>query len=418
MRELTVLDSIEKCSGKNDKRDILLVNSNNKKLEQLLDAAFNFHRKYFIHKFNMPKPVLQKVMVDRHDEFMFLLSDLETGNFRGGVGQTMVETFMGNCNALQQRWYSAVLNKDLKAGFSIESANKSGFDIPRFEVMLAKDGKKCKQLPVLLNGGLYASTKLDGYRCHATVIDGDVTLRSRNGKIYENFPTIIAALSQAFPKGKYIFDGEIMSDDFQSMQKTAFDKKGQTVGDVVYHIFEDIPYNEWVSQDFKMKKSKRVELLDKHAKKWENKNLPLEVVDNHRITTMEELQDLEVEFIILGYEGVMIIPDIPYYVGRKSNRLLKMKSMLSQDVEILGFYEGKSKFTGMLGGFVVKQENGLECEVGGGFTDDFRKQVWAKKKKFLGRMFECKYQDLTNHDIMRFPIFMRWRDQGKGSGKI
>ena len=111
---------------------------------------------------------------------------------------------------------------------------------------------------------------------------------------------------------------------------------------------------------------------------------------------------------------MMALPDIPYYLGKKSNKLLKFKSaiMKSEDCEIIGFYEGDTgtKYQGMLGGFVLRQENGLECKCGSGFSDSDRNYIWNNQNEFLGRIVEVKYQEKSNHDIMRFPIFMRYRD--------
>jgi ATP-dependent DNA ligase len=86
--------------------------------------------------------------------------------------------------------------------------------------------------------------------------------------------------------------------------------------------------------------------------------------------------------------------------------------MVSQDCEITGFYEGKNdtKHIGRLGGVVLKQENGLACECGSGFSDESREYIWNNQAEFLGRVIECKYQELSVHNIMRFPIFIRFRD--------
>jgi ATP-dependent DNA ligase len=64
----------------------------------------------------------------------------------------------------------------------------------------------------------------------------------------------------------------------------------------------------------------------------------------------------------------------------------------------------------MLGKVLVKQENGVAGEVGSGFNDADREYIWNNKDKFLGRKIECKFQELTDDGKMRFPIFLRFRD--------
>jgi DNA ligase 1 len=81
-------------------------------------------------------------------------------------------------------------------------------------------------------------------------------------------------------------------------------------------------------------------------------------------------------------------------------------------------YEGTGKYEGMMGGLTVIQDNNKICDVGSGFTDEDRKWMWENKDQVIGRIAEVSFQEMTNDDIMRFPIFKRWRDSGSNSGKI
>ena len=86
--------------------------------------------------------------------------------------------------------------------------------------------------------------------------------------------------------------------------------------------------------------------------------------------------------------------------------------MESEDCEIIGCYEGDAgtKYEGKFGGFVLKQENGKQCKCGSGFSDADREYIWHNQSEFIGQVIEVKYQEKTNHDILRFPIFMRYRN--------
>ena len=418
MNELQILTAISNVSSKNAKIDLLKAACNNTRMQDLLDAAFNYNRKFLIKNWNITTPTL--IEQDKHSEFIHLIKYLESGEGRGDTAKTKVEHFFSELSSEQQKWYSRIIRKDLKAGFSAETAAKCGFDIPIFNVMLAKDGNKMKNLSTFIAKGGYASKKLDGYRCLAFVINGEVTLYSRNGTIYENFPSIEQALQQCCGTDNYIFDGEIMSDDFQSMQKSAFaSKRGTTVGDVKYHIFDLIPHNEWVNQKFITKKSLRINNLCNFFENHVDTSL-LQQVEQELVDSLSSLKNKEQLYTSQGYEGAMFVPDIPYYFGKKANKMIKIKTMLSMEVEITGFNEGEanSKYAGTLGAFTVKQENGLTCKVGSGLSDDDRNYIWSNLDKFIGRIFEAKYQELSNDNIMRFPVFIRWRDTGANSGKI
>lgn len=408
MSALSILDQVENATGKS-KQDILSKHVDNVELQQLLDAALNFNRKFHIKKFDVV--TLERGMfLGNHGIFMKLLDTLQSRTITGNQAIEVVEQFFNRCNEQEAKWYSRVLRKDLRAGFGISTAIKAGFDIPNFDVMLAKDGHKCKKLSTLLNSGCSASAKLDGYRCLAIIHDGDVTLHTRNGDVYENFPQIEKILSELCPVGKHILDGEIMSDSFQSMQKSAFaSKRGTTVGDVRYHIFDKIPAEEWESDTFTTKALERYRLLNDWFKTLPKQDLVV-LVKRTTVLTALDVKELERSYIEQGYEGVMINPDIPYYKGRKSNGMLKFKTMHTMDCKVIDFNEGKGKYEGMLGGLVVEQENGVTCEVGSGFSDEDRAYVWNNKDSIRGRMIEVKYQDLTEGEQrMRFPIMMRYR---------
>jgi DNA ligase-1 len=108
----------------------------------------------------------------------------------------------------------------------------------------------------------------------------------------------------------------------------------------------------------------------------------------------------------------MLLPDIPYYLGKKSNKLLKLKTMQSQDCRVVGFYEGEkgTRNEGTLGGLELIQENEKTCNCGTGFSDEDRSYIWNNRSEFVGRIAEIKYQELTEDGVMRFPVFMRWRN--------
>jgi DNA ligase-1 len=209
-----------------------------------------------------------------------------------------------------------------------------------------------------------------------------------------------------------VLDGEIMSDDFQSMQKSAFaSKRGTTVGDVHYHIFDIIPYTEWTTKQFTTIMSKR--LITKNALSVllnQYKIHNLQIVPHIYVDSVPAVLQYEVDFIKAGYEGAMFIPDCPYFCGRKSNKLMKFKTMQSMDCVITNIYEGINKYENMLGGLCLKQENGYTCDCGSGFTDEQRQEFYAQPELVIGRIVEIKYQELTADGVMRFPIFLRFRN--------
>ena len=418
--ELQILDKIENESGKNQKQLILESQLGNVRFAQLLQYGYSFYKKFNIKKFNMPPAINSNS--DLHSNFIQLLDALNNRSITGNLALQTVETFFGQCNELQQKWYQRILQKDFRMGVSVNTANKVGFNIPKFDCMLATDSNKCKKLDSIINKGVLVSPKLDGYRCIAIWDGVKVVLYSRNGSEYVNFPQIEEALNLALnPNEPVILDGEIMSDDFNSMQKSAFaSTRGTTVGNVKYHVFDRINYDEWLCQDFKVTKLKRYEQLSDMFSQGKEfaQSETIRLVPQMLMSDLKMIEGIAKAYETSGYEGAMLISKHePYYLGRKTNKLLKIKTMQTQDCIVKGTVEGNNKYEKMLGSLVVEQENGKICEVGTGFTDEMRQEFWDNKIELQERICEVKYQELTPDGIMRFPVFLRWRDNGAGEGK-
>jgi DNA ligase-1 len=134
------------------------------------------------------------------------------------------------------------------------------------------------------------------------------------------------------------------------------------------------------------------------------------MVEQRLVYSEAEILQCEVDFMANGYEGAMALPNIPYYRGKVTNKLMKFKTMLSMDCMVTGIYEGEDKYEGMMGGFSLIQEDGIACKVGSGFSDKDRKDIWNNESLAVGRIAEIKYQEVTPDGVMRFPVFVRWRN--------
>lgn len=297
-----------------------------------------------------------------------------------------------------------ILTCNLRLGINWNSFCKTA-GIQKFELALANDINKVKNLDKKLNFPVYLQPKLDGYRGAAFGHEG-WNLKSRNGKVYENFPNIVKAL-QEIGDPEDILDGEIMSDDFQSMQKIAFAKKrGTTVGDVKYYVFDHLQGNEWSRRacyrNFHIRYATLVE-------KYKDKHDLIRIVPTYKCNNWDDIKRYHKQFKEEGYEGSIIRMNVGYNWGR-SDDLLKMKDMLSMDCKILSVEGGSGKYEDMMGALSVNQENNISCCVGTGFTDKMRKEFWEARDELIGKIIEIKYQELSPDGVMRFPVFIRFRD--------
>ena len=140
-------------------------------------------------------------------------------------------------------WYRRILIKDLRCGVSEKTVNNVAkkmnlqYRVPVFSCMLAHDGAKH---PKKIKGDCLVEYKYDGVRVIAIVMKGKATLYSRNGKIFNNFPHIENALSKP-EYNNIVFDGEVMSDDFQALMKQVYRKSGAQTDDAYLALFDILP---------------------------------------------------------------------------------------------------------------------------------------------------------------------------------
>ena len=73
--------------------------------------------------------------------------------------------------------------------------------------------------------------------------------------------------------------------------------------------------------------------------------------------------------IEVGGEGLMLRRPGSVYEYKRSNTLLKVKKFFDAEATIIGYAPGKGKYSSMLGALMCKLDNGVEFEIGIGFTD-------------------------------------------------
>ena len=108
-------------------------------------------------------------------------------------------------------------------------------------------------------------------------------------------------------------------------------------------------------------------------------------------------------FVAQGFEGAMVKDtSAPYAQGKRSNAWLKVKAVDADDCAIVSVHEGKGRLTGTMGYVVVEHGNRL-VRVGGGFTDEQRRQIWDSRDTVIGSFLEVSFQNMTPEGSFRHP---------------
>lgn len=288
-----------------------------------------------------------------------------------------------------------------------------------FEVQLAYEYSK--QIHKFDNDVEFVVTqKLDGFRSIVEINDGKiVAIRTRKGKLLSNLNELSIKLEEALSQtGHYIFDGELLMNDnegrwtsgerFQQTSKQV-SAKGQA-HDVAFHIFDALPYDEFVKGQSIDTYNKRREFIDSI-----DENELVKVVPVLGTCTKDEISTWSDFATENNWEGVMLNDPSACYETKRHKGLLKVKKMHTADLMIVGFEEAiDGKNRGGLKSLIVQLDDENTVNVASGLTEEQRVDIWANKDQYLGKIVEVKYfEETVNQNggrSLRFPVVLRFRD--------
>ena len=274
---------------------------------------------------------------------------------------------------------------------------------------------------------MYASPKLDGIRC---MIQDGIAL-SRSLKPIRN------KYVQAILGGIEIFnglDGELIVGD-----PTAHDVYRTTTSNVMRSTGEP-DFTFWVFDVFDHPgpySNRKFAIHNIHPTNALDFKPHLKVLNSVSIFNMKELQAYEQYCLDQGYEGIILRdPKALYKHGRstaKEGGLLKVKRFEDGEAGILAVEEqmhngneattnelGRTQRSshkenkvpmGTLGALVCKDvETGIQFNIGTGFTDDVRQQLWWSRDRLIGQTIKYKSFKIGVKDAPRHPVFLGMRD--------
>ena len=273
-----------------------------------------------------------------------------------------------------------------------------------------------------INFPIYVSTKFDGIR--AMVIDGVVYSRSMK-------PIRNNHVQKLFGKPEYNgFDGELVVGDiyakdvFQKTTSGVMSKDGEP--DVTFYVFDIFTNNTETYKERLYTLNDKLVLVQHHN---------IVAAQQLYIQTKEELTELLNKEKVKGGEGLIgRNPKGRYKYGRstpKEQFSMKFKFFEQDEFEVVGFTERmhnsneqkrdelgyaerSSAKEGMipmntLGSLVLKYGDDT-FNVGTGFSDALRDEIWFNQEKYLGKLASIRYMSVGAKDKPRVPSFIWFRD--------
>jgi len=97
----------------------------------------------------------------------------------------------------------------------------------------------------------------------------------------------------------------------------------------------------------------------------------------------------------------------------------RMKKVVTWNYVIIGFKEGTKRLEGTLGALVAGLYVGGKVirimDVGGGFSDVLRREIWDNQDQYLGMCFEARGKQHFDTGALRHPAFTKFRPDLKQS---
>lgn len=403
-----ILKEINDARG-DDKTRVMINHKNNDLFKKVLEYTYNNYKQYFVIK--VPAVDGRKSNISSEEawnNFFSLLDDCDKHEISGNKAIELIHECFLNSSPEDEEWMRKVLQRHLNIGISTSRINKVFPNlVSEFKVQLAHKFEekriKGKQLVAV-------EPKLDGFRCLAIIKDKKCVLYSRNGKVISNNfrHTICNELEKMLLKGQIqecVLDGELMGNSFKHTTEQVHRKDDADVREIFFNVFDFIPLKDWIDQEVRITCQEAREkledcLFDVHCKFV--KTVRREIVAPSLIKKFHDL------YVSEGYEGVMIkILDDKYKFGRGYN-VMKLKEFFDEDVPCVGFEEGSGKYAGTLGAILVNFNN-VVVNVGSGFTDEQRDDIWRNRTQYRGLIAEVRAQEITPDGSLRFPTFRGWR---------
>lgn len=462
MQELDVLKQIGSTPSKNDKIRLLQANDT-PTLRKLLFLTYNRFMTYRVKQLDFPKHynTVQPDMSEELNKILTLLAKHETGT---NEAKALLKNMMSHCTEEGAQWVAKIVTRDLKIGIDESSINKAFPNLlPEFKVQLCtpifKGGDNPKNYWPTVKYPVIVEQKYDGCRAICIVRDGKVSFYSREGHAFDHKGAFEREILKLRPGTDYVLDGEIIAIKFNPNHKifiknkdhgweyeggksmwissdTTKEELEEYVGFFCWDVLELDAFESFGKSGKRLSLTERKMQLCGLFERTEYDFKNLFQVPNYYMKSEEEVRSLfrsmrdkplvkhtvtdnkgkEVEYTDCQVEGLMLkIPTEPYEFKRGIN-IFKVKEFNSADLRVVSAYQGKegTKNSTVLGGLSLVSDCGkFHTDCGSGFDDAQRWEIWQEyiEGGLVGKIVEITYQECTSDGSLRFPVFVRTREE-------
>lgn len=415
---IQIFEELQMTASKNEKMHIIKENSYNKLFIDTISFLLDTHIVTGISNSKIHKTIVitdepYLPIINSWEECMEYIKKNNTGR---DCDIREIQYFLSSISIEHRKFFDQIITKSLRIGCDVSTVNKA---IPKlidtWEVQL---GSAFDKLKLKQNELFFLSKKMNGNRC--SFINGK--LISRQGNEFIGLQHIINDIISVGLQDMFI-DGELvgknvdnLSDDENFRVSTGIINSDDCdKSSIKFVIFDMFPAQEIINKQsndsYSHRKASLLKLKEQiqfnHLENIDVVEMVYEGIDTSKI-------DEWLEYAVShDWEGLMLNKDSTYKCKRTTD-LIKVKRFYTMDLPVAAYEEGTGRLSGTLGALVV-DFNGNTVNVGSGFDDATRSQIWANREDIIGSIIEVKYKcvsiDKNTHlKSLQFPIFVRIRE--------
>jgi ATP-dependent DNA ligase len=430
-----ILTTLESDNSRNFKLDVLRKHQDNELLKQVINLALNPFVQFYQRK--IPDYV---TVSDGHldlEQVFPGLSLLSSRTITGNAAITRLSGILATLTPDDAKVVERIIQKDLKCGVSTKTVNDvwPGL-IPEYPCMLCSgyDDKLVSKIkfPAIIQ------KKEDGMRFNAIVKGGKVEFRSRNGKQIDLLGNLEKEFLAMAGDMDIVYDGELIvkqNDQILDRQTGNGILNKATKGTIskqeaeLVHamVWDRIPYTFFTVGLYNAGYEERFILLCYELNKLKIASSKSDTLNSYRINTiatdqvesLEEAKAIFNEYLLQGYEGIVIKDKSSFWENKRSKSQIKMKAGYAGDEAVkdcdllcVGVQTGTGKYSDMIGSLQCQSSDGIvTVSVGSGFTDEDRKLL---PEEYLDKIITVKYTskiiNKQGKESLFLPVFVEIRN--------
>jgi hypothetical protein len=386
-----------------------------------------------------------------------VLSKLAARSLTGNAAQYAIEEIIRMTPAPYRKWWVGIINRNLR--ISGVAASTWAKYIPGLTTNV--NPQLCDKFDNrTIVEPMYVEPKYDGIRAvFVPQENGTVIAFSREGKRLFNTERLCDLIAKS-DNNKIVVDGEVFYKDFHTTQSIVSTQSEHPLAvNLQLFAFDAIPLEDWNAQTSSLPLFRRKEVLravvddineferppkptveevkaklEEIAKKGgirgvaipppleepkDDPSWPVQYVPAKLIGSNAAAEAFYRECVAAGFEGIILKEHNCHYEYKRTKTWMKMKPSHDTDITIVDAIEGNHRLVGSLGALIVEgsvtfnnRPHKVRTEVGSGFTDVLRQKLWDLHKagELVGRIVEVRYQEPDIDGALRFPVFVRLRD--------